>query len=146
MKETCGVQINYHNHNWEFKNGAVIFHALVDHAPAVCFALDTGWAVVSGYDPIQLIKNDCKGRIHYVHLRDYSKAAVEQCKDFDELQNSYTALGEGDMDYPALLSALEEALGENGWAVVEYETGPEDAGRYEKAVSFVRGVLAQLHG
>lgn len=146
MKETYGVQINYHNHNWEFKNGAVIFHALVDHAPAVCFALDTGWAAVSGYDPIQLIKNDCKGRIHYVHLRDYSKAAVEQCKDFDELQNSYTALGEGDMDYPALLSALEEALGENGWAVVEYETGPEDAGRYEKAVSFVRGVLAQLHG
>lgn len=144
IKKEYGVQIHYHNHNWEFKNQAVIFNALVNYAPSLCFALDTGWAAVSGYDPVELIRTTCKGRIHYVHLRDYKKEIAAGCETFEQFQNSYVELGEGDMDYAALLGALKEALDENDWAVVEYEKGAVDVKRYEKAVAHVHRVLGGL--
>lgn len=142
IKKTYGVQIHYHNHNWEFKNDGLIFKTLLAEAPDVCFALDTGWAAVSGFDPIQLIQNQ-PNRFQYVHLRDYSRENAIVSQNFEDLQNGYLELGSGDMDYARLLSCISDALGEDGWAIVEYEKGPIDPERYTKAVAFVKNLLAK---
>lgn len=144
LKKDYGVQIHYHNHHWEFKNNANIFNALVKYAPDVYFALDVGWAAVGGYDPAKLIREECKGRISYLHLRDMIAENTSKFTQYDDIKESFTELGEGDMDYVELLSAVRDSAGEDCWLVVEYEKGAVDAKRYGKAVDFVGKTLAAL--
>lgn len=120
-----GVKLHYHNHSWEFDNDALIFHSLGKYAPDLYFALDTGWAYSSGYDPVELM-NQYPDRIHYVHLRDYSLEKGE-----------YVDLGKGDMDYIKLMNKLKEIMLPEDWAVVEYETGEEDYTRYVRAFEYL---------
>jgi len=47
-------------------------------------------------------------------------------------------LGEGVFDYPYLMSVVQKVVGDNGWAVVEYENGEEDINRYTKARAFLK--------
>lgn len=140
--KTYGVQIHYHNHNWEFKNDGLIIMTLLADAPDVCFALDTGWAAVSGYDPVQLIQSQPK-RFRYIHLRDFSLGNAISSQTFEDLQNGYLELGSGDMDYPRLLACLEETLGEDGWAIVEYEKGAVDPDRYTQAIARIKDFLTK---
>ncbi len=135
-----GVFINYHNHCWEFDHDGLLFMAFIHKAPRVHFALDTGWAAGSGWDPADLIEK-YPDRISYVHLRDFKKEIMEKCHTFDQKQESYVDLGTGDMDYDHLMSVIKKNFGDNGWAVIEYEKGKVDFERYTKAVSYVREIL-----
>lgn len=113
-----GVSLNYHNHSWEFENDAMIFNAILKFAPTMNFALDTGWAFFSGYDPIKLIREN-PDRYHYVHIRDYNNE-----------QKEFVNIGEGDMDLRALFEILKKTMADDDWAIVEYETGPCNYKRY----------------
>lgn len=135
-----GGSINYHNHCWEFDQDGLLFMALIHHAPEVRFALDTGWAAGSGWDPADLLEK-YPDRISYVHLRDFKKEDMEKCRTFAEKQENYVDLGKGNMDYERLLSVIKKNFGDNGWAVIEYEKGKVDFERYTKAVSYVREIL-----
>ena len=142
IHNTYGVRVNYHNHSWEFKNGALIYKSLVEYAPEVYLGLDTGWASIYGYDPARIIR-DNSSRVGYVHLRDYRRADVDACKNFMEIHDkAFCPVGEGEMDYPDLLDALK-CVGDTGWGVIEYETGERDAARYKKAVEYIKGVLGR---
>lgn len=123
------VTLNYHNHAWEFINDARMFYALVEHAPTLFFGLDLGWIYKAGFDPVEIVKTHGK-RISYVHLRD---AKHREGREFTEM-------GEGTFDYPLLLKTLEEILGDEGWAIVEYEEGEQDFQRYKKAKDFLDGI------
>lgn len=123
-----GVRLHYHNHAWEFKNDAKIFKALVEYAPSLYFALDLGWVHVGGFDPIQIIEKH-KDRISYVHLRDADE------------NGEFVDLGEGAFHYSKLMSLLKEVLGEEGWAIVEYEEGEQNFERYNKAKRFLDSVI-----
>ncbi len=120
-----GVSLNYHNHNWEFAGQATLYHALVLHAPDLNFGFDLGWAQKAGADPIQLLKEH-GDRINYVHIRDLSK------------DGDFVDLGQGMTLFKELIPAIKETLGQDGWMVVEYETGEEDFGRYERAFDFLQ--------
>lgn len=124
-----GVMLCYHNHNWEFENGALIFNAILKLASNTKMGMDTGWAYKSGYDPIRLIR-DNPGRFGYLHIRDYN----------DELDD-FVNLGEGDMKLGELLSAAEKELGGEGWVVVEYETGPKNYKRYVTAKIYLDHIM-----
>lgn len=138
--EKYSVRINYHNHNWEFKNDAAIYEALINYAPNLYFALDTGWAAISGYDPVKLIER-LKGRINYVHLRD-CLLTPHLTEDFETLQkNAFVPVGTGDMDYKALIETLKNTLNDEGWAVIEYEVGEQDFDRYRKAIEYIKPFL-----
>lgn len=158
--ELYGAQVHYHNHSWEFADQGLIFFAIADHCPSVQFALDVGWAAVSGFDPVELIRQ-YPGRFHYVHLRDLNRnggrdSSWDGGQDVDEVQNhaegltfsqahsGFSALGSGDLNYPRLMTCLERELGADDWAVVEYELGNFDHLSYLKALSYVRGVQAGL--
>lgn len=139
LQREYGVRLHYHNHDWEFRNDAAVFHALLEFAPALCFALDLGWAAV-GSGNLDQVLDACAGRIHYVHLRDYDLSVMAGCGSFEERQNAYLPIGRGQADYPTLLPRLKEILGSDGWAIVEYETGEIDAKRYAHALEYLRGL------
>ncbi len=122
-----GVKLNYHNHGHEFMDNGRIYNALVEFAPNLNFAFDLGWIYKGGYDPIKVIK-DNKNRTSYVHLRDGGEL---EGRDFPDL-------GQGNFDYKNLMETVESVVGEDGWAVVEYESGEEDFGRYVEAREFLR--------
>lgn len=126
-----GVALNYHNHREEFDNDGEMYHALREHAPNLYFGFDLGWICKSGYD-IQRILAENSGRVRYVHLRD--------CGD-DLAGREFPDLGQGKEDLQALVVSLAHNLPEDGWAVVEYETGDQDYGRYEKAHRLLEEIL-----
>lgn len=143
IREQYGVQVNYHNHSWEFCDNGLIWFALADQAPDVMFALDTGWAASSGYDPVELM-DKYPGRFHYVHLRDYRKAEDPSAQKFEQVHTGFVDLGTGDMNYPRLMRKLNETLGKDDWAIVEYEIGNFDKNSYLCALSYLHGVRDML--
>jgi len=124
-----GVSINYHNHSWEFENDALIFNSMIKYAPELMMGMDTGWAYRSGYDPIKLIREN-PSRYRYLHIRDYNSELGE-----------FVNVGEGEMNLKELFKAAEEALGADGWAIVEYETGPKNYKRYVTAKIYLDWLL-----
>lgn len=145
IREEYGVQVHYHNHSWEFADNGLIFHTLMEDAPDLMFALDTGWAAVSGFSPVELIKSH-PDRFRYVHLRDYKKSGQAGAQTFSQVHGGYVDLGTGDMDYVGLMQTLEENLGEDGWAVVEYEIGNFDESSYSGALGYLRGMRDMMRG
>lgn len=143
IKARYGVQVHYHNHSWEFADHGLLWFALADQAPDLKFALDTGWALASGYDPVMLIER-YPGRFGYVHLRDCKRAADPGAQKFTDVHQGFVDLGTGDMDYPRLMRCLNKALGPDGWAVVEYELGNFDENSYLRALSYLHGVRDML--
>ena len=144
IKDELGVQVHYHNHSWEFADNGLIWNTLVREAPDLKFALDIGWAAVSGFEPVNLLET-CAERIDYVHLRDYKKSEEGQKKKFSEVHSGYVNLGTGDMNYVNLFPILDRVLGKNGWAIVEYEIGNFDETSYASALSYLRGLNDMMH-
>ena len=143
LMEKYQVQLFFHNHNWEFFDNALIWRSIGKYAPHVMFALDCGWAFASGYDPISLM-DEFPGRVGYVHLRDYRQAAHPELLSFNALHASFVDLGSGNLDYHRLLPKLESMLGQDGWAVIEYELGNFDKNSYVKAASYLRTIDGNL--
>lgn len=143
VRQKTGAQVHYHNHSWEFADNGLIFRALVEKAPELCFALDVGWAAVSGADPAELL-DALPGRVHYVHLRDLKKTENPGDLPFAKAHEGFVDLGTGDLDYPRLMRCLNRHLGEKDWAIVEYEKGNFDQYSYAKAISYVRGCRDML--
>lgn len=139
IKAQYGAQVHYHNHSWEFADQGLIFNTLLERCPSMMFALDTGWAAISGFDPVRLIRQNPE-RFHYVHLRDFNKTDLTEARTFHEAHNGFIDLGKGDMDYPRLMECLNQVMGADDWAVVEYEFGNFDHLSYLKAVSYLNGV------
>ncbi len=142
-KELYDAQLCYHNHSWEFADDGLIFFTFADHCPSVNFALDTGWAAVSGFDPVTILKS-YPGRFHYVHLRDLHKAEEPGSRTFAQARSGFCDLGSADMNYPRLMSCLDQVLGHEDWAIVEYEVGNFDHLSYLKALSYLKGVQVTL--
>jgi sugar phosphate isomerase/epimerase len=123
-----GVMINYHNHSREFADQGLIYKTLQTEAPEVNFGFDLGWVTAGGGDVTAILK-DNPGRVHYVHLRDIASNG----KDFVDL-------GRGVSDLPGMTTLVKEITGEDGWMVVEYETGEQDFGRYSRAREYLRTI------
>ena len=143
IRDEMGVQVHYHNHSWEFADDGLIWLTLAEEAPDLCFALDTGWAAVSGFDPVGLMDR-YPGRFRYVHLRDYAACEQPLEKKFSEVHAGFIDLGTGEMNYPRLMRKLHTELGEDGWAIVEYELGNFDENSYLRAISYLKGVRDML--
>lgn len=148
-----GVTLAYHNHATEFSvNDAAMYKAIRDYAPDMNFAFDLGWVQKGGWDIYQVLEEN-KGRVAYVHLRDFG--GVDYLPDGEtDLKDRYHSsagtatpffpdLGSGQNDFKRLLSYLADYLPADGWAVVEYETGEQDFTRYRKARTFLKAQMAR---
>ena len=138
-----GMQLLYHNHDFEFvklgeKYGLDVMYETVS-ADLLATELDTCWVNVGGEDPAEYVLK-YSGRAPVVHLKDFVMQGKEKPQklyaligiDDDEEQASEEAfsfkpVGSGVQDMPAILDAAVKAGAQ--WVVVEQDQ--PDAGHTE---------------
>ena len=109
----AGMLFMYHNHHFEFERWGdklILERMMDDFAPdEMGFTFDTYWAQAGGGDPIKWI-NLLKGRLPVVHLKDMGVTNG---------QSVMAPIGEGNLDFPAILKAFEAAGSQ--YALVEQD-------------------------
>ncbi len=99
----------------------------------VSLCLDTGHWWLAGGDPVAAVA-EFGPRIRQVHLKDADRAVHERVRRAGGdlwavvAAGGFPALGEGDIDLPAVLAALR-AADYGGWLVVEQDAPPTDRNR-----------------
>ncbi|HMF31434.1 MAG TPA: myo-inosose-2 dehydratase, partial [Candidatus Lokiarchaeia archaeon] len=114
--------------------------------PELVFLLaDTGHITFSGGDPVSLI-HDYADRIKHIHLKDIRADVLQRVKDEDlsflqaVKEGVFTVPGDGMIDYAPIFAEIE-AMGYEGWLLVEAEQDPEKANPLEyaqKAREYIR--------
>lgn len=135
--EACasgGVCCLYHNHWWECEGyGLERLHELTDPG-IVSFAFDTGHALRAGKDPAAVIET-LGPRLGMLHLADFRA-------DWDS-QVKRPPLGEGVLDFPAVVAALR-SVGFEGWVVLEEETRVGEArAQVERGLALFRKAFGE---
>lgn len=104
----AGLQLAYHNHDWEFSGDGALFTALLEQTdPALVRLLpDVAWIHRAGLVPSDFLKKH-GNRLAYVHLKD-------------TLPDRFCELGRGDVDLDGILACLPELDVE--WCVAEQDS------------------------
>lgn len=96
----AGCKFMYHNHDQEFKkvDGRLILDILSDAFAddLMDFIIDTFWVQAGGGDPAQWIRK-LSGRVSCIHLKDFAYG------------RKFAPIGEGNMNFPAIFKAAEDA-------------------------------------
>lgn len=103
----AGVHVQYHNHCFEFekfgvkkgRGGKTILEMLYESTSVLQGEPDFGWIARGGANPV-LWAEKLKGRIDQVHLKDWG---------IHDDQPTFRAVGEGSVDYPAVIKACKKA-------------------------------------
>lgn len=124
-----GVRLAYHHHMGAYVQSALDIDILMGSTgEEVGLLLDTGHCYLGGGDPVAVLR-DHIDRVCHVHCKDVRAAvaglAHNQCWSFPDciVNGVFTVPGDGDLDFPALVSVLL-AAGYRGWLVVEAEQDP----------------------
>jgi sugar phosphate isomerase/epimerase len=106
MCQAHGVVLNLHNHTYEVENGMHDLEGTLARIPDVKLGPDLNWLVRGGVNPVDFIHRFGK-QIVYLHIRDQKTDGTWS-----------EAVGEGNMDYPAIAKALH-AVPFSGDATIE---------------------------
>lgn len=110
--ESEGIHFCYHNHYQEFTtfyHGISAFDLMLLNVDSrLRFNLDTGWVMVAGLDPVQLMRR-LEGRIGNVHLKDfYDLEAPKHILNSDpSTKKGFTSLGSGLLPVDEILAEME---------------------------------------
>lgn len=125
--DTQGIRLSYHNHSFELqryghRNGLDLLVAATAASPLM-IQLDTYWLQYGGATPATWIR-ELSGRVSSVHLKDM---------DVELGEPVMAEVGEGNLDWPAILAACDDAHVEH--LIVEQDVCRSDP--YESlAISF----------
>ena len=108
----AGLKLCYHNHAFEFEQmeGTTPLDILMERfdKQLVALELDVFWVAVAGSDPAQLIKK-YSGRVPLLHLKDKAKGTERQTQEAKVPRTAFSEVGNGDLDFPAILRAAADA-------------------------------------
>lgn len=112
--QSQGMPLNFHTHNWELADDLRELRFLTANTDPekISLCLDIGWVQRAGYDPLKLV-DEFYPRIRYLHLKD-------------TLEDRFTEVGRGTVDFRALLSDLKRR-GFSGQLAVERDEELENA-------------------
>jgi inosose dehydratase len=123
-----GYEPTFHHHTATYVEAKWEIERLLELTD-VGLCLDTGHLLLGRGEPLAAIR-DWGERINQVHLKDARMSTLEQivaeAAPVQEIwrRRAFCALGEGDIDVPAVLAALAE-LPYAGWLVVEQDVLPD---------------------
>jgi inosose dehydratase len=128
-----GVTLTYHNHMEQLGETPEEVDLILEHADEkyVKVLLDIGHYAAGGGDSVKFIDN-YRNRIKCLHIKDVKSPSP----DTPDKSGSYKflPLGEGQVDIPAVFSALKR-VNFNGWALVELDYVPNiSVSPYQTAV------------
>jgi len=105
----AGITFAYHCHGYEFQphGGGTLFDLIVRETKPefVSFEIDVFWAAQGGADPAKLIAKH-GSRFKLMHVKDLRKGAVINSTGGAPDEDS-VAVGEGQIDWPAVLKAAQ---------------------------------------
>ena len=109
LKEN-GLTFNYHTHGYEmkpYKNGTLFDYIAQNTDPRyVSFTMDILWAYHGGQDPAKLLLK-YPNRWTTMHLKDLKEGVKGDFTGLTPVEND-VALGEGQLDIPAILKAAKK--------------------------------------
>lgn len=109
LKEN-GLTLNYHTHGYEMKpyqNGTLFDYMVRSTDPKyVSFTMDMLWAYHGGQDPAKLLLK-YPNRWTTMHLKDLKKGVKGDFTGLTPVEND-VALGQGQLDVPAILKAAKK--------------------------------------
>lgn len=127
IARTAGLESSYHPHLGTISETTDGFHQIMDSC-SIGFCPDTAHLVASGIDPVAAI--DRYGdRLKHVHF-----------KDFSEKTGEFLPLGEGDINFPEILRAIQRA-NYDSWLMVELDSY---AGDPKKAAEISKRYLEKI--
>jgi len=136
--EVCvplGLKVSFHPHVGTYVETSGEIDQFLDAVKGlpVGLCLDTGHLAYAGDEPVKAFKTYAP-HINLCHLKDVKREILQRCLqrrlDLTETTRAgvFVPLGQGDVDFGALLTALYK-LNYNGWLVVEQDrilTQPDD--------------------
>ena len=106
-----GITFTYHCHGYEFQpyGDRTLFDLIVQETKPefVSFEIDVFWAAQGGADPAKLIQKH-GSRFKLMHVKDLRKGAAINSTGVAPDEDS-VAVGEGQIDWPAVLKAAQTA-------------------------------------
>jgi sugar phosphate isomerase/epimerase len=131
-----GIELGYHNHNWELtpKEGAktaleLIFEA-AGSAP-LSWQVDVAWLVRGGGDPKAWMARYAS-RVTAAHVKDIAPAG----QNLD--QDGWADVGHGVLDWRDLWTACRNAGAK--WMVVEHDKPADPAASVRRSLAFLRSL------
>lgn len=115
------LRLAYHNHAFEmetFGGDETALEIMLEAAPTVLAQIDVAWVARADIDPAEYLGR-FDGRVFAIHAKD--NAPDGEAQD----QRGFAALGEGVLDWDAILPAAHAAGVE--WYIIEHDQ-PLDAG------------------
>ncbi|MEP7336816.1 MAG: TIM barrel protein [Acidobacteriota bacterium] len=107
-----GLKFFYHIHGYEFQphgNGTLFDLMMAETKPQfVRYELDVFWVVHPGQDPVKLLEK-YGNRFELMHVKDMKKGTPTGVLTGKSDVKNDVAIGTGQMDWPAILSAAQKA-------------------------------------
>lgn len=124
-----GIYLSYHNHAQEFRkfnNGQRGIDLIYDNMDTSCvrFLLDTHWLQSGGADIIQWMEK-CKGRIQYLHVKDYRIGPANYNTDIGETDKQFAQVGDGALPWQLIIDTGLK-IGIKAFIVEQDKTYDED--------------------
>lgn len=150
MRDQLGLMTVFHHHCAGYVETPEETARLIDGTDPelVGLCLDTGHYHYAGGDAVQCIK-DLGERVRYLHLKDCApdiaaKARADEANYFEATgRGVFCELGQGEVDFPGVLAAME-ALGYDGWAIVEQDVLVSDLDAPRQSAARNRDYLRSL--
>ena len=143
-----GLQLAYHNHNFEFKKfagGVTGYDELLrlTDVDLVKFEMDCGWVTVAGHDPVEYLTKFPE-RYKLLHIKDFKKGftPTHELGGTGEGAPVPTELGRGCIDYRRIFTATKK--GQIRAIFVEQEPPFKEMPALE-AIKVDYAYLSQLH-
>lgn len=140
LAKEAGIQLAYHNHQFEFqpladgKSGFDVFMA--EFSPEMKFELDVFWVKAGGLEPLELMGR-LKGRISQLHLKDL-KAGLT-LPEFGSLpEDAFKELGQGIIPMEPIIEAAAVAGVEH--CHVEQDQSPDPIASIGVSMEYLKGL------
>ena len=139
MAKAAGIQLSYHNHNFEFapmeggKRGYDIF--IEEFSADMQFEIDVFWVKAAGLDPVELIKK-LHGRVSQLHLKDLKDGLKSPSYSTELPVDAFQELGDGIIPMEPILVAAKSAGVVH--CHVEQDQSPDALASIQQSMAYLR--------
>lgn len=148
--DELGLKVVFHHHCAGYVETPEEVHNLMSRADAdlVGLCLDTGHWHYAGGNAVKAVE-EYGERVRYLHLKDCDpnirQLSIDEKMDYFAATAAgvFCELGQGEVDFPAILANMD-ALGYDGWAIVEQDVLTDDLDAPKQSAKRNRDYLKSL--